>query len=250
MSDEDAFGAAPDNEDAESGEAYDRGLEENFDETSTSLFEGDQGTLTYEQRKTLVTVLKHRYISAAEQPREWQTLLDAREKISVALHNMFLDLHIDEQYLVAFKRQAQPDGDSRFPTLLHDVAYNREDTILLIFLRQRFSSERAAGRDTVIVDQKELIDAIAQFRPAHATDHAGDARRAEQAIERVRKTGLLAWTPDHEQLRISPVIEVLLPVNRLAELMEWFVDQNHPGDAAPRTDEAAETDKDDAGEVP
>ncbi|MEU8309823.1 DUF4194 domain-containing protein [Actinomadura sp. NPDC048955] len=238
-------------QDAGAHEASHEDLEEIFDETSTSLFEGDQGTLTFEQRKTLVAVLKNRYISAAEQPRDWRTLLEAREKITAALHNLFLDLHIDEQYQVAFKRQAQPEADGRFPTLLHDVAYGREDTILLIFLRQRFSSERAAGRDTVVVAHRELADAIAQFRPPHATDHAGDARRAEQAIERIRKAGLLARTPDPEQLRISPVIEVLLPVNRLAELMDWFIDQNHPRGAAPATDatpDTAEADRADAGE--
>jgi hypothetical protein len=36
--------------------------------TSLSLFEGDEGHLMLDQRRTLVALLKHRYISAALHP--------------------------------------------------------------------------------------------------------------------------------------------------------------------------------------
>ena len=63
--------------------------------SSLSLFEGDEGALTYEQRCTLVFLIKHRYISAEQHPAEWRTLIDAQVQLRSRLNDLFLDLHID-----------------------------------------------------------------------------------------------------------------------------------------------------------
>lgn len=193
---------------------------------SLSLFEGDEGGLTVEQRRTLVLLLRHRYISAAMQPAEWRTLLASQSLLKSRLNDLFLDLHVDLHYEVAFKRQAVGEGGERFPTLLHDVAYTREETILLVLLRQRFRSERAGGVDIVIVDRDNLVENVAHFRPEHATDRFGDARRAAAAVDSLAKARVLLKTSDPDRFRISAVIEVLLPIERLGELWEWLVEQN------------------------
>ena len=209
---------------------------DDFEERATSfaLFEGDDGGLTVQQRKTLVMLLKHRYISAAAHPAEWRTLQDSTRLIKSRLNDIFLDLHVDLHYEVAFKRQAVPEGGDRFPTLLHDVAYTREETILLVLLRQRLRSERANGQEIVSVDRDYLVENIAHFRPPHATDRVGDARRADGAVESLVKARVLLKTTDPDRFRIAPVIEVLLPVHRLAELLAWLREQN--GTAIPDSD--------------
>jgi len=196
------------------------------DSENFSLFEGDEGGLTIDQRKTLVLLMKHRYISAALQPAEWRTLLRSQNLLKSRLNDVFLDLHIDLHYEIAFKRQAVAEGGDRFPTLLHDVSYSREETILLVLLRQRFRSERANGREIVIVDRDNLVENVAHFRPENATDRSGDARRAVAAVDSLAKARVLLKTSDPDRFRISAVIEVLLPVERLAELLEWLVAQN------------------------
>jgi hypothetical protein len=193
---------------------------------SFSLFEGDEGGLTAAQRRTLVLLLKHRYISAALQPAEWRTLLSSQSLIRSRLNDLFLDLHVDLHYEVAFKRQAIGEGGEKFPTLLHDVAYTREETILLVLLRQRFRSERANGVDIVLVDRDNLVENVAHFRPEHATDRFGDARRATAAVDSLAKARVLLKTSDPDRFRVSAVIEVLLPIERLTELWEWLVEQN------------------------
>jgi hypothetical protein len=196
------------------------------DPASFSLFEGDEGGLSIEQRRTLVLLLKHRYISAALQPAEWHTLLASQSLLRSRLNDVFLDLHVDLHYEVAFKRQAVAEGGDRFPTLLHDVAYTREETILLVLLRQRFRSERASGQEIVLVDRDNLVENVAHFRPEHATDRSGDARRAVAAVDSLAKARVLLKTSDADRFRVSAVIEVLLPVERLGELLEWLVSQN------------------------
>ena len=193
---------------------------------SLSLFEGDEGTLTYEQRCTLVFLLKHRYISAEQHPAEWRTLIDAQVELRSRLNDQFLDLHMDPDAQIAFKRQAVPEGEGRFPTLLHDIAHTREETILLIFLRQRFRSERADGADAVLLDREELLDAVTRFRPPDANDRSGDARKVENAILSLQRSGILLKTADEQRLRVAPVIDVLLPLPRLHELLDTLLTLN------------------------
>ncbi|TFD23298.1 DUF4194 domain-containing protein [Cryobacterium sp. TMS1-13-1] len=197
------------------------------DPASLSLFEGDEGGLSVEQRRTLVLLLKHRYISSALQPAEWQTLLKSQSLLKSRLNDVFLDLHVDLHYEIAFKRQALAEGGERFPTLLHDVAYSREETILLVLLRQRFRSERANGLEIVLVDRDNLVDNVAHFRPERATDLSGDARKATAAVDSLAKARVLLKTSDPDRFRISAVIEVLLPVERLRELLEWLRAENN-----------------------
>jgi len=198
-------------------------LEMDEEQTSLALFEGDEGGLTLEQRKTLVTILKRRYISAVQNPSEWRTLLQSQSLIKSRLNDLCLDLHVDQTYEIAFKRQAVREDGARFPTLLHNLPHTREETIMLVFLRQRFRSERASGADDVLVDREELVEHVSRFRPAHATDRAGDARRSENAVESLRRAGILLKTADEHRLRVSPVIEVLLPLPRLVELLDWLI---------------------------
>lgn len=194
--------------------------------SSLSLFEGDTGELNLAQRKTLVALLKHRFITAANQPTEWRVLLDAETLLRSRLNDLFLDLCLDRNRQVAFKRQAIPEAGGRFPTLLHDIPWGREETILLIFLRTRFRSERNDGADDVIVDRAEMLERVAQFRPTHATDVSGDDQKTKNAVEALRRTGILVKTSDDHRLLVSPVIEVLLPVEKLHQLLEWFL--GHP----------------------
>ncbi|NHC15090.1 DUF4194 domain-containing protein [Motilibacter deserti] len=207
---------------------------------SLSLFEGDEGSLTYEQRRTLVHLLKNRYISAEQNPAEWHTLLDSQLQLRSRLNDLFLELHVDLRAQVALKRQASPEGDGRFPTLLHDVAHTREETILLVFLRQRYRSDRADGVDAVLVDRDQLQAAVAHFRPADANDHAGDARKVENAVQSLQRSGILLKTADEQRLRVSPVIEVLLPVSRLQELLHTLENLNGKGAPAAPVEAHAE----------
>jgi hypothetical protein len=208
------------------------GTDEDDLETSTlSLFEGDEGRLSLDQRRTMVALMKNRYISAAQHPHEWRTLLADPVTFKSRLNDMFLDLHLDRHNGVAHKRQAVPEGGGRFPTLLHDLAHTREETILLVFLRHRYQSELNAGQDVVFVDRDDLVEHVTGFRPAHATDRSGDERKVANAIDALVKAKILLKTTDEARLRVSEVLPVLLPLPRLHELWEWLMAQNGTGPA-------------------
>jgi Domain of unknown function (DUF4194) len=195
--------------------------------SSVALFEGDDGGLELDHRRALVVLLKNRFISARTHPREWRTLSANPRVIRTRLNDLFLDLHLDVEREVAYKRQVTPEGGGRpFPTLLHDTPWGREDTILLIYLRSRFRGEQASGVDRVFVDRDDMLEFVEQHRPEHATDQAGDARRAAKAIEALYRAGLLIGPSTADRFEVSNAVEVLLPLEKLQELLAWLRQQN------------------------
>lgn len=216
-------------------DAFDQPVSNNEDEgevESVALFEGDTGTLYPEQRRCLHALLKHRYISADRHPEQWATLVANRDLIKSRINDLYLELHIDREYQVAFKRQARTETGDRLPSLLSDLAHQKEETIVMVHLRQRFFAQRQENDDAVFVDRQSLIDEVADQRPEHATDRAMDQKRADKAIENLNTAGVLLKTGDPDRFRISPIIEVLMPIEKLRTLLAWFMTQNGTGHEA------------------
>ncbi len=211
-----------------------------LDEDSVSLFEGDEGGLEYAQRQALVALLKQRFISARTHPRDWQSVMDNERIFRSRLNDLFLDLAVDREREVAWKRQANAEGGVRFPTLLHDTAWSREETLVLVHLRDRLRAGIAGGDVRVYVDREDIIDYIASYRPAHATDESGDEKRARNAVTAIAKAGLLIATASEERFEISEAVEPLLPLELLQELLEALQHANgtavEPVDAEPEAD--------------
>lgn len=187
--------------------------------SSVSLFEGDEGGLEYAERRLLVTLLKQRFISARTHPRDWRTLMDNERLIRSRLNDLFLELALDRTREVAWKRQATAEGGQRFPTLLYDASWSREETIVLVCLRDKLRAGLATGEGRVYIDREDILAYVSSFRPVHATDVAGDERRARNAVAGLVKAGLLIGSVNDDRFEISEAIEPLLPLELLRELV-------------------------------
>jgi hypothetical protein len=236
------------------------------DETSFALFEGDEGRLDDRERRALVALLRNSYVSARTHADEWRAVLDAEHQLRSRLNDLFLELHVDRDREVAWKRQARSESQRRgFPTLLRDVPYTREETIVLVYLRMRLRADTRPGPDQVVVDRSEILGHVAGFRPATATDRTRDEGRVAKAVERLVTARILLRTTDPDRFRVASVVEVLLPLERLLELDAWLranaarPDATTDGDATTPDGEpidgddprlpADETDTDDEGET-
>lgn len=193
---------------------------EPLDDRSVSLFEGDEGGLEYAQRRALVALLKQRFISARTHPRDWMVLVEHERVIRSRLNDLFLDLAVDRAREVAWKRQAVSETGSRFPTLLYDASWSREETLVLVHLRDRLRAGQAGGDTRVYVDREDVVEYVAGFRPAHATDEAADEKRARNAVVSIVKAGLLIGAAADDRYEISEAVEPLLPLELLQELLE------------------------------
>ncbi len=197
-----------------------------LDDASVSLWEGDEGGLEHAQRLALVTLLKQRFISARTQPRDWRTLVEHERVLRSRLNDLFLDLQIDRASEVAWKRQAISETGSRFPTLLYDAAWSREETLVLVHLRDRLRAGLSGGDARVFIDREDIVEYVASFRPTHATDEAGDEKRARNAVLNIVKSGLLIATSTEDRYEISEAVEPLLPLDLLQELLAALMQAN------------------------
>jgi hypothetical protein len=198
-------------------------VEDDAEALSPAMFEGDTATLFHDQRRCLHALLKYRYISADRHPDHWAVLLANHDVIKSRLNDLFLDLHVDRDHRVAFKRAASPTDGEPLPSLVRSAAHTKEETIVMISLRQRFFAQRQEGDIAVFVDRQTLLDEVADHRPAAATDRAMDHKRANNAIEGLQTAGLLLRTDDPDRFQISPIIEVLLPIEKLRALWTWLL---------------------------
>ncbi|QCW51043.1 DUF4194 domain-containing protein [Nocardioides dongxiaopingii] len=222
--------------------------EEHLDDGSVSLFEGDEGGLEHAQRHALVTLLKQRFISARTHPRDWQVLLDHERVLRSRLNDLFLDLAVDRAREVAWKRQAVSETGSRFPTLLYDAAWSREETLVLVHLRDRLRAGHAGGDARVFVDREDVVSYVETFRPAHATDEAGDEKRARAAVATVVKSGLLIGAVGDDRYEISEAVEPLVPLELLQELLEALRRANGTAPVEDEADVPLDVAVDEAGE--
>lgn len=195
-------------------------------ESSLSMFESDTSALFPDQRRCLHALLKHRYLSAERHPDHWAVLLANTDVIRSRLNELFFELFVDRDHQIAFKRQAGSESGDPLPSLLRDVSHTKEETIMMVYLRQRLFSQRQEGEDVVFMDRQTLLDEVADQRPEHTTHRAMDQKRALKAIDGLATAGLLLKTADPDRFRISPIIEILMPVEKLRTLWTWLMEQN------------------------
>ncbi len=209
---------------------------EERDESTFALFEGDEGRLDEPQRRALVALLRHTYVSARTHADEWRAITDGEHQLRSRLNDLFLELHVDRDREVAWKRQARSESQRRaFPTLLRDVPWTREETIVLVWLRMRLRADARPGLDQVVVDRSEILGHVAGFLPA-STDRTRDEARVAKAVDRLVTARVLIRTTDPDRFRVASVVEVLLPLDQLRDLDRWLQT------AAGRSEDGAATD--------
>ena len=204
---------------------------------SPPQFDGDTGELDPAARKALIAVVKWEFISDSRYPAEWKALLANRVEITKRLNELFLELHVDTERKVAFKRQAPADGAGKFPTLLYDRAWSREETILLVFLRRQLRQALAAGDTRFFVERADMLAYVDMLRPATATHRSNDKAATLNAIGALHGSGLLRGRKESDTFEIDRAIEVILPLERLDAMLAWVSADGKP--AAQGDDEPA-----------
>lgn len=207
------------------------------DDPGWVLFDGDEGKLDLRQRCAYLALLKHRFITAQSKPQEWRAIVANPGLFTSRLNDLFLELHLDREREVAFKRQVSPEGErGKFPTLLYDTPYTREQTIVLVYLRSRHLTEQMSGTPgRVLVDEQDIVEYARQFHPSNANDPMELDRKIRKAIEFVTGTGLLIATTDQQRFEIPSAIEVVLSIDTLTRLLQWLKKSNDTEDPADAT---------------
>jgi len=199
------------------------------------LFAGDTGTLEPDVREVLVRLLRQRYLSAEAQPSHWRTLLAHQPVVESRLHDLYVRLVVDHDRGLAFKRQVR-DADVPVPVLLRDEPYSRVETVLLVHLRALHQRERGAGEAAARVDLEELEQTALSFADPTSSNLAVRQREIRSAVARLVRERILE-EETQGRYRVLPIVDVVLSVDRLAELTRWLRE-----DAEARTGDEGGTD--------
>lgn len=191
-----------------------------LEEDQSFLFPGDKGQLEYDARRVFALLLQRRFIEAAEDKWAWDAILKHQNLLESRFHDMFLELVVDREYGVAYKTQVRQEELS-IPILLRDDSYRRAETVILIYLRSTFRQQVGMGEGAAFVDHDDLVNHAMSFFASDETNLALRQREVSQGIDQLAREGILKEA-SQERYRISPIIEVLMPLDRIQELTAWI----------------------------
>lgn len=170
--------------------------------------------LPKDAKRALVTLLLSRFVTRAQNRPAWEALLAYEQEIRERLADLFLELVIDRDMEVAFKRQ---ELDEDAPKVLRrERPMSRDASFLLLFLRQ----ECAYTPDgPVVVNRSQIEEFFRAYREEGDSDRAKFERRVNAAIRALTDLKLLAADQDADYLfTVSPVVVPLLGVDELTRI--------------------------------
>lgn len=195
-----------------------------MEDDPAELFAGDTGTLDVDVRRVLVRLLQRKFLLAEKNPAQWRTLLENQQIVESRLHDLFVRLVVDHDRGIAYKQQVR-SGELDVPILLKDDPYGRAETLVLVHLRTVFQRERGTGETSARVDIEELEQTVLTYFDPDDHNLARGQREIRNAVQRLATEGLLA-EESAGRYRITPLVEVVLSTERLAELSRWLRERN------------------------
>lgn len=188
-------------------------------EDATALWSGDTGRLPENSRRALLRLVKGPYLSADTNAQLWSALLADEAEIRSRLHDLFLDLVIDQVLGFAFVRNATADGLAT-PSAVRTETLTFLDTAMLLVLRQMLLT--AEGERRVIVGRDEVFDQLHVYRTPDR-DEADFRKRLNASWQKLRNTLRVVHATERaggeeDRVEISPVLGLILDADTVQAL--------------------------------
>lgn len=198
-------------------------------------FAGDTGTLPVPARRVLVRLLQGPSLDARRHEKLWSIFKRYERDLKSRLHDIFLELVVDNETKVAFTRQVVSD-EVEVPILLRKQSLSFLESVLLLFLRQKFTQSDAQA-ERAVVDQLEMTEYLKAYERSDNVDMSRFSRQTDGAIEKAKKLGVLLKLPGAEdRYEISASLRLLFPVEEIQALTEAY--RRHlPADSVPASEE-------------
>ncbi|MBP2320519.1 hypothetical protein JOF56_000904 [Kibdelosporangium banguiense] len=177
--------------------------------------DGEAPGLPQDAKRALVVLLRSRFVSRAQNRPTWDSLLAYEQEITERLADLFLELVIDRDLEVAFKRQGLDEDAPK--VLRREKPLSRDASFLLVFLRQECAY--AATDGPAVVNRSQIEEFLRAYREEGDGDRAKFERRVNAAIGALSDLKLLSVDQDASYLfTVSPVLIPLVGVDELTRL--------------------------------
>jgi hypothetical protein len=184
---------------------------------SEASFEGDTGTLPVPARRVLVRLLQGPSLDARRHEKLWNLLKRHEVALRSRLHDVFLELVLDNQSRVAFTRQVTSE-ELDIPILLRRQSLSFIESVLLLFLRLKLTHSDAQA-ERAVVDRMEMLEYLKAYERSDNVDVARFGRQMDGAIEKAKKLGvLLKLSGAEDRYEVSASLRLLFPVEEIEAL--------------------------------
>ena len=187
---------------------------------TAGLWRDDTGELSIDARRALVQLLKGPVLDGTRMPVIWRALEATEREIRSRLHDLFLDLIIDRDQMIAFTRQAET-GIVKAPILLKRKPLTYIETYLFLLLRQRLSVAEGRGERAVIYlnEIREYLSVIGN----ETTDRVGFEKHLTGAVKKAERFGVLRHLRNAEEsYEISPVLKMIMTADVVEEVKAYY----------------------------
>jgi len=168
----------------------------------------------------LVQLLKGPLVRAHKEPVLWSAIISDEDKLRARLHEVFLELVVDEAEGFAFTRMVEEET-LPIPQVLRTDKLKHIDTAILLNLRQELGL--ALPGERVIVDVEDLREGIGYVRAVDNRDEAGFNNRFNAAIKRIRNEySLLSATETEGRYEVSPVLRQLFDAATVTAIRDEY----------------------------
>ncbi len=197
---------------------------------SEARFEGDTGTLPVPARRVLVRLLQGPSLDARRHEKLWNLLKRHEVALRSRLHDVFLELVLDNQSRVAFTRQVTSE-ELDIPILLRRQSLSFIESVLLLFLRLKLTHSDAQA-ERAVVDRMEMLEYLKAYERSDNVDVARFGRQMDGAIEKAKKLGvLLKLSGADDRYEVSASLRLLFPVEEI-EALGMAYRRHAPADSA------------------
>jgi Domain of unknown function (DUF4194) len=196
-------------------------------------------------RRALVSLLMNRYIARARHRTAWEGILSFENDLRARLDEMYLDLVVDHEAEVAFKRQR--DGEDVPRVLRREKALTRDASFVLVFLRREYAFADP-GDGPVMITREQIGEFLRAYREDGDGDDARFSRRVDAAINvLIKPWQILEPDPAVDYLfTVSPVIVPLVGADEMRRFEAAF--RRAGGSESPLPDDDVAEGSTDSGE--
>lgn len=207
--------------------------------TITPLFAHDSGELSLELRRAYLQLLRGPYLDAKRHPNLWPVLLIHQAKLRSRLHELFLDLVVDPDELVAFTRQVPADKDANVLVLLRKHNLTFLQSVLMLRLRQELLGSATRG-ERAVVSAEEMGQFLHAYRRGDDRDDPRWKKRVVNAIEGLKRVHFIeALQGSEDRFEVAPALKIIFSADEILALTKAYANLKDDGDGEPAAEGTA-----------
>lgn len=210
---------------------------------ATRLFDGDTGRRPPEVRAVITELLTERILHGARKPKSWQTLLDHEADIKSYLHDMYVDLTVNREREVAFKRQIRPDVEHRVLMRARTTTVEFAAGVLLLAEETRRAALR--GDDKIVITRPAFTEAFETLWGTDVHNLVARNRNASAALASLCEEGLLIGAKDGDTWEVSPAVPVLYGPEEIQRILDVLTAPEPEDDEDNQSEDEAPADRED-----